>query len=275
MNQPNRKNNKQKNQTNSDNNQQSELLSTLQNNKIKPNDVHGHKGSGNRKTNKVVDEEEHTLDNVGLNHNRHKLVPDGNDFKLVFISSDSSKESDNLNSLNSSLESGNSPDALIQAPTTNNITETPSNLLSHQKGKTFKQSHNQSSKGEFDCIATSSPKEGRSASKTPPKLPPKVVSKRAASKLGGSSNSSGASSMEMDSSKINSENGSNQTKGSSTAPHFMLDHDFHHYDTGLIGAGSCSSPSVNTIRTAATRDVDSPVSMKHYTNRNDNLFQNR
>merc|ERR1712110_1310371 len=64
--------------------------------------------------------------------------------------------------------------------------------------------------------------------------------------------------MEMDPSKIN-ENGSNPSRNSGGAPQFMLDHDLHHYDTGIIGAGSCSSPSINTITTAATRDMDSPV----------------
>ena len=194
--------------------------------------------------------EENNPDNVGLNHNRHKLVPDGNDFKLVFISSDSSKESDNLNS---SLEGANSPDAL--------------NLPNREGAKNLQSSYPNNSlainkncmKRDFDCIATSSPKESRSTYKGAPKLPPKNTSRRPNSKVEGSTNSSGASSMEMDPSKIN-ENGSNPSRNSGGAPQFMLDHDLHHYDTGIIGAGSCSSPSINTIRTAATRDIDSPVS---------------
>ena len=178
------------------------------------------------------------------------------DFKLVFISSDSSKESDNLNS---SLEGANSPDAINQSTAAPGNPDTQSYPSDNQRNKVSKSSGKPYSKGEFDCIATSSPKGERSASnKPPPKLPPKNTSRRSYPKLVGSSNSSGASSLEMDPTKING-NGSTPTKGS--AHQFMLDHDFHHYDTGLIGAGSCSSPSINTIRTAATRDVDSPVSI--------------
>ena len=196
------------------------------------------------------------LDGVGLNHTRHKLVPDGNGFKLVFISSDSSKESDNLNS---SMEGANSPDEIKSSATISTKKEEKSNLLSNKETKNGKPGHRKYPNGEFDCIATSSPKGGRCISKTPPKLPPKNLLKGGKSpKIGRSPNSSGASSMEMDHSKSH-ENG---LPNKISAPAFMIDHDFHHYDTGLIGAGSCSSPSINTIRTAATRDIDSPVSSK-------------
>ena len=200
-----------------------------------------------------VYEDDQVLDNVGLNHTRHKLVPDGNDFKLVFISSDSSKESDNLNS---SLEGANSPEGINQSTERSNSNETTNGSYLDKKGNKVTKSNNKDpSKSSFDCIATSSPKGGRSAtSKTPPKLPPKGNSRK--QNFNGSNNSSGASSLEMDPSKRKG----NSSGNSSATPQFMLDHDFHHYDTGIIGGGSCSSPSINTIRTAATRDVDSPVS---------------
>ena len=249
------KSNQHKNQINSDTVTHVDSVKTSQSNNIKQNSVNGYKENGKAIRNKSHEDEDQILDNVGLNHSRHKLVPDGNDFKLVFISSDSSKESDNLNS---SLEGANSPEALNQTADTPNKTEIQQGYLSDsQRNKISKSSSKTYSKGGFDCIATSSPKEGRSSSsKTPPRLPLKSNLRRTHSKAEGSSNSSGASSMEMDPSKI-SENGSTPNKVG--APQFMLDHDFHHYDTGLIGAGSCSSPSINTIRTAATRDIDSPV----------------
>ena len=201
---------------------------------------------------------------MGLNHTRHKLVPDGNDFKLVFISSDSSKESDNLNS---SLEGANSPESLNQGTEKSKNNNKSNGHQPDKRGNKINKPNNKDpSKSAFDCIATSSPKEGRSAvGKTPPKLPPKSNSRKSHFNVGGSTNSSGASSLEMDSSKRN-ENGSNKN---SATPQFMLDHDFHHYDTGIIGGGSCSSPSINTIRTAATRDMDSPVIY------NTNFFLNR
>jgi hypothetical protein len=43
-------------------------------------------------------------------HLRHKLLPEGDDFKIVFISSDSSKESE----LNSSLEACPEPEAQLE-----------------------------------------------------------------------------------------------------------------------------------------------------------------
>lgn len=211
------------------------------------------KESGREISSDRVYEDDQVLDNVGLNHTRHKLVPDGNDFKLVFISSDSSKESDNLNS---SLEGANSPEGINQSTERSNDNGTTNGFHLDKKGNKVTKSNNKDpSKSSFDCIATSSPKGGRSAaSKTPPKLPPKSNSRK--QNFDGSNNSSGASSLEMDPSKRKG----NSSGKSSATPQFMLDHDFHHYDTGIIGGGSCSSPSINTIRTAATRDVDSPVS---------------
>ena len=131
--------------------------------------------------------------------------------------------------------------------------------LSLKRLKKIKPGQKHYSSREFDCIATSSPKGGRCVGKNPPKLPPKYLTKGSKfPNINGSPNSSAASSMEMDHSKSH-ENG---LPSKVSAPAFMIDHDFHHYDTGLIGAGSCSSPSINTIRTAATRDIDSPVSSK-------------
>ena len=208
----------------------------------------------NKEHRKEVSNDAANEDDQVLNHTRHKLVPDGNDFKLVFISSDSSKESDNLNS---SLEGANSPEAINQTTQNSNNIEKINGLHPDKKDKSNKSKNSDRSKAGFDCIATSSPKSARSAaSRTPPTLPPKSNSRKPQLNASGSTNSSGASSLEMHPSK---RNGSAQSK-SSSGPQFMLDHDFHHYDTGVIGGGSCSSPSINTIRTAATRDVDSPVS---------------
>ena len=47
-------------------------------------------------------------------HLRHKLLPEGDDFKIVFISSDSSKESE----LNSSLEACPEPEAQLEKEAT-------------------------------------------------------------------------------------------------------------------------------------------------------------
>ena len=109
-------------------------MTSSQNNNTKQNNGNSCNVTNIGVADKGGDDEEQVLENVGLNHTRHKLVPDGNDFKLVFISSDSSKESDNLNS---SMEGANSPDALNTTSTTSaNVVENQNYLINHQNKKT-------------------------------------------------------------------------------------------------------------------------------------------
>ncbi len=55
---------------------------------------------------------------------RHKLLPEGDDFKIVFISSDSSKESE----LNSSLEACPEPESLLKKEATEEKNEEDDNM---------------------------------------------------------------------------------------------------------------------------------------------------
>ena len=101
------KNNHQRPQSNTSNSsdQQQQQHSTKRH-----NEINRQKFSSSDATKRHSDESDDDEEEEKDRKLRHKLLPEGDDFKIVFISSDSSKESE----LNSSLEACPEPELLLE-----------------------------------------------------------------------------------------------------------------------------------------------------------------
>lgn len=167
----------------------------------------------------------------------HKLVPDGNDFKLVFISSDSSKDSE----LNSSLEGGISSDQEKQKRSLGDNKHSGGEFIDDEMEWSL--GYRPPIKAKPDFIASSSPKlkkfTKRSAREdpSPPALPPK-------SKIYHNPHGLGSAFLD-DYHFISSSSGGGSVVMS---------------DGEKLPMALSSSPSVvHSIRTSATRDRSSPI----------------
>ena len=187
-------------------------------------------------------------DDSPFDEKQHKLVPDGNDFKLVFISSDSSKESE----LNSSLEGATSSSDQDQNKNKSHRHQ-PNPTPDHEEEHKDSGDYFEDEDMEWSHYATSSNSDFMATSS--PKLPPKQKKNGTVGPPLPPVPSSGEDrppALPPKSKRIHQRQ-------------LLQIEDYFQFDNGLAPgtrnslALSSGAPSVATIRTAATKDRNSPV----------------